>query len=372
MQFSDRFLGLVQQQVSSFEAEAELENVVVYVAKSDEGNTPSLEIVGQMKGKNNKILTPIENDPNLRAPSPNRRWYPLQDGSILLGVLRAERSTGSDSWPELLDKRLQASAASLANCLCLELERKRLFDQLNHQSDQIRMLVHQLRNPLSALKTYAQLLLKKIDPESIQRNLVEGLLTEQEQFNKYLVALDEISDLKISPKAINSARLLLPPFLSTKESLDLRSLLEPLIERASATANLQGRKWLGPVCWPEWINEPRPASEGVIPEIVANLLENAFRYSPSGAAIGLHFRDHGICVWDAGNQIPLEERQKIFEKGYRSKNVETSSGSGLGLTLGRQLANQFGGNLELSTNPSSFDESLPEEGNAFVLTLPAK
>ena len=54
MQFSNRFLQLVQQQLSSFEKEAELEHLVVYVAKNDDVNSPTFEVVGQKEGNASK------------------------------------------------------------------------------------------------------------------------------------------------------------------------------------------------------------------------------------------------------------------------------------------------------------------------------
>ncbi len=370
MQFSDRFLNLVQQQLSSFDAETELENVVVYVAHTNEDDSPSLEVVGKIPGNINKVLPPIANDPNLRAPSPNRRWYPLQDGTGLLGVIRAERFASDQEWPESLDSRLQASASFLSNSLSLELDRKRLIEELSQQKEQIGLLVHQIKNPLAALRTYAQLLLRKLGPESSQRSLVENLITEQEQFDKYLVALDQLSQVKDSKKALGSARLLLPPLLPHSENLDLRELINPLLERAAAMAILQERKWIAPSFWPNWIKEPRPNSEAVVAEIVANLLENAFRYSPSGAEVGLCFSEIGICVWDSGEPIPFEIRDQIFYRGFRSSTKSNLKGSGLGLALGKQLASQIGGELYLSTNPQGFDQKLPETGNAFILKLP--
>ncbi len=372
MQFSDRFLNLVHQQLNSFEKEAELENVVVYVAQSNQEGSPTLEVVGQIPRNRKKVLPPIANDPDLRVPSPNRRWYPLQDGSVLLGVLRAERFSSEQGWPDLLDQQLQATASALSNCLSLELDRKRLLEELTQQREQIGMLVHQLKNPLAALKTYAQLLLRKLGPESSQRSLVEGLMTEQKQFNKYLIALDQLSHTKTPNKALTSARLLLPPLLTNSDNLDLRELLKPLIDRASVTSKLQGREWFGPVNWPNWTKEDRPISEGVIAEIVANLLENAFRYSPPGVSLGMTFNEEGICVWDAGDPIPTEERDRIFFRGFRSENITDFQGTGLGLALGKELAEEFGGELYLETKPKRFDASLPNKGNAFILSIPPR
>ena len=371
MQLSERFLNFVQQQLNSFESEVEIQHLVVYAALSNDGGSPSLEAVGQWPILE-KVLPPVESDPALRVPSSDRRWYPLQEGSILLGVLRAERSAVDQVWSEVLDQRLQVTAQTLAQCLAIELDRLKLLEELTLQREQIGLMVHQLRNPLAALRTYAQLLLKKIGPESGHRSLVEGLLVEQDQLNRYISALDELSQSKLPASNGSPSPLLLPPVLPKGSSLNIKSLLKPLIDRAAATAHLQGRKWYGPSQWPAWTNKPTPSSEGVIAEIVANLLENAFRYSNSTSAIGLYLSEKGICVWDGGSQIPIHERERIFQKGVRGESAEGLSGSGLGLALGRQLSEQLGGQLKLIVPPTAIDVSLPDEGNAFCIFFTAK
>ena len=370
MQYSERFLNFVQQQLMSFQADQELEHVVIYVARSGETGSPTLEVVGQWP-KSEKVLQPVETDTALRTPSSNRRWYPLQEGSILLGVIRAERAPSEEEWPESLDHRLQSITISLANSLASELDRKRLLDQLDDQKEQISLMVHQLRNPLAALGTYAKLLLRKLGPESEHENLVKGLITEQAQVNKYLSALDQLSQVKLPQADDGSNRLLLPPLLPTETYISVKSLIEPLIDRAKARANLQGRKWFSPSEWPTWM-ESRSISEGVIAEIVANLLENAFRYSPPQSSIGIEVTQDGICIWDDGNPINEEEREKIFEKGFRGESGSKMSGSGIGLALARDLARQVGGDLKLVVNPSQFQNSLPDSGNAFVFNFEPK
>ena len=370
IQYSERFLNFVQQQLMSFQPDQELEHVVIYVARSGDTGSPTLEVVGQWP-KSEKILQPVETDTALRTPSSNRRWYPLQEGSVLLGVIRAERIPSEEEWPEFLDQRLQSMSISLANSLASELDKKRLLDQLDDQKEQISLMVHQLRNPLAALGTYAKLLLRKIGPESEHKNLVKGLINEQEQVNKYLSALDQLSQVKLPQADDGSNRLLLPPLLPTEKYISVKSLIEPLIERAKARANLQGRKWFSPSEWPTWM-ESRSISEGVIAEIVANLLENAFRYSPPKSSIGIEVTEEGICIWDEGDPINEEEREKIFEKGFRGENGLKISGSGIGLALARDLARQVGGDLKLVVNPSQFQNSLPDSGNAFVFNFEPK
>jgi hypothetical protein len=111
-----------------------------------------------------------------------------------------------------------------------------------------------------------------------------------------------------------------------------------------------------------------------VAEIIANLLENAFRYSPGGCAVGLHCQETtGGCqltVWDGGAAIASGEREAIFERGVRGSSGAAVAGTGLGLALARELAHKLGGELELISPPAAVDPTLPTSGNAFRLRLP--
>ena len=81
-----------------------------------------------------------------------------------------------------------------------------------------------------------------------------------------------------------------------------------------------------------------------------------------------------LVVWDSGPEIPAEERERIFAKGERGSSGARLPGSGLGLALARDLAQQLGGALTLQVPPSQLDPTnplLPHQGNAFCLQLPA-
>jgi signal transduction histidine kinase len=146
--------------------------------------------------------------------------------------------------------------------------------------------------------------------------------------------------------------------------------LAPLIQRAAATATLQGRPWRGPGALPAWRGD-----SGAVAEIIANLLENAFRYSPQGAVVGLQARDTPrgpvLTVWDGGPPIEAAERESIFQRGVRGSRGLPLPGTGLGLALARDLARALGGDLQLVSPPQAVDPELPASGNAFVLRLPA-
>ena len=296
-----------------------------------------------------------------------RRWLALRDDTMLLGALRVDADRWP--WPDNLSERLEATARCLTEALRLDMEQQRLGRALSQRDDQLRLLVHQLRNPLAALRTFGQLLRRRLDGDPRNLPLVESLLGEQRQISRYVEAIDHLTEAPalISSESSNPP-LLLPAGLSQGDAQTLEQILRPLLERAAATANLQGRRWDAPSVLPAWHGDA-----SALGEIVANLLENAFRYSGSGGAIGLHCQANEqleLSIWDSGPLIPSEEREQIFAKGVRGSNGAALPGSGLGLALARDLARDLGGDLELVVPASRLDPQLPAAGKAFVLRLP--
>jgi len=99
-------------------------------------------------------------------------------------------------------------------------------------------------------------------------------------------------------------------------------------------------------------------------QIVSNLLANALHWTPSGGRVDLELsRRDGevmVAVADTGPGIAPQEQERIFRPFWSADG----SGTGLGLTIARELALALGGRLEL--------ESTPGRGSRFVLVLPVK
>lgn len=371
MPVSKRFLNLVAQQLTQFSDRPEVTSLVVYVTEAGSSGAPDLVPVGHWP-PSGRVLPPLTAATNLRSPAERRRWLPLRHGGVLLGALQVE--TTAIPWPDPLQHRLQAASLCLTEGLCLDLEHRRLQGRLEHQQEQLKVLLHQLRNPLAALRTFAQLLWRRLEEDPRNRALVEGLLQEERQLQRYVDAIDALEAAESALTAPTaSTPLLLPPSLGGGSDQPLSPLLEPLLRRAAATATLQARPWIAPQQLPDWRGD-----SAAVAEILANLLENAFRYSPAGSAVGLDVQpgqDGGwrLDVWDGGDPIAAEERERIFEPGHRGLRSVDLPGTGLGLALARQLARQLGGDLELETEPpaaAAADE--PRRGNTFRLSLPAE
>jgi len=105
-------------------------------------------------------------------------------------------------------------------------------------------------------------------------------------------------------------------------------------------------------------------------QVVDNLLENAAKYAPDGAATELRVWREGaearITVADHGIGIPAEERTMVFERFFRASNAQARSdtGLGLGLYICRLIIEGHGGRIWIEETPgggSTFHVGLPAE-----------
>jgi signal transduction histidine kinase len=106
----------------------------------------------------------------------------------------------------------------------------------------------------------------------------------------------------------------------------------------------------------------------VLQRVIINLLDNALKFTPRGGQVWLEAREEDeqvkIEVLDTGPGIPLNERERIFEKFTQVQGREgTVRGSGLGLTFCRMAVETHGGRIWVEDGPGG-------KGSLFVLTLP--
>lgn len=99
-----------------------------------------------------------------------------------------------------------------------------------------------------------------------------------------------------------------------------------------------------------------------------NLLSNAIKYTPAGGTVTLRVEEAPdrllVHVVDNGIGVRKEEQGLIFERFYRAKDkrVAQITGTGLGLTLARDIARLHGGDIDMSSEP--------DRGSEFTLWLP--
>tara|TARA_S200000501_G_scaffold249075_1_gene233310 strand:- start:327 stop:1463 length:1137 start_codon:yes stop_codon:yes gene_type:complete len=374
MKISHKFEELTLKQLESFGCSMGVTHLVLYLASAKEGSKASFEMIAQWP-QLDRLLVSIDDDPTLKISSPNRRWYPLQEKDILLGVLRVETDLKDGNWPLILDSRLKALSVSLAKCISIEIERKTRNEEINILKNQVDIVIHQLRNPLAAIRTYAKLLVKRLGPDVGSVEIVKSMMVEQNQINQYVDSFEKLNKPIKLLLDLGEERFLLPPNLDNEKNLTIQDLLLPIMERGKANAKLESRAWIQPVFWPEWTLVTIKSRFVVIAEIVANLLENAFKYAEKDAEIGIFITAKGICIFDDGKKINRNESEKIFQKGYRGLASKKKEGTGVGLFLARKLAKQIGGNLNLIKNSmrGNYEElKALNKKNIFYLELPTK
>jgi signal transduction histidine kinase len=122
----------------------------------------------------------------------------------------------------------------------------------------------------------------------------------------------------------------------------------------------------------EVVVEPPPGpcwasgDPGAVARVVRILIDNALRYSPPGEPVRVVPAYHGeeatVEVWDRGPGVRPDDRELIFERFHRGTSPSGAGGFGLGLAIGRELAERMGGSLELLPGE-------PDEGARFRLSL---
>jgi signal transduction histidine kinase len=112
------------------------------------------------------------------------------------------------------------------------------------------------------------------------------------------------------------------------------------------------------------------ADQGRVRQILVNLLNNAVKFTPRGGAVGVAVSAPiadkvAVTVWDTGVGIPADQHERIFESFHQvGSDLLTAprEGTGLGLSVSRQLAQLMGGDLTV--------ESAPDNGSRFTFVLP--
>lgn len=311
---------------------------------------------------------------------------PLVYQDTVMGFLIAIREDRQWNQTEL------AQVEQIANTLAIAcyLDRRQLWykQQLDRQEnlrtiehDRLDTFVHQLRNPITALRTFSKLLLKRLLPSDRDRSIAQGILRESDRVEDLLKQFNEEIEPRsplILPEAnsVSTSNFLLPSSFFEPEYLLVVEVLLPLLPSFEAIAQ---EKQIELICQlPANLSAVR-ANAKALREIFSNLIDNAIKYTPPGGRVeiiaGIESNTptgnyQGIAIGDTGYGIPLEDRQHLFERHYRGAQAEGNiPGTGLGLAIAKELLEKMQGKIEvISPARSQNDSSLP--GTTFIVWLP--
>lgn len=228
-----------------------------------------------------------------------------------------------------LDREIEAVRSDEIGALARAFNR--MIRALDVSKEQQRRLVidasHELRTPLTSLRTNVEVLqrVKSISPDEH-----EALMSD---VNSELI---ELSDLV--------AELVQ---LATDEhtaEIAQRFRLDELVERvAERTQRRHDRPIDVKAVGCEFVGR-----EGMLERALTNLVENASKWSPPNGKIEIVLDEFGIVVYDEGPGIPEEDRERVFDRFYRTDEARTMPGSGLGLAIVQQVVVAHGGAVSAS------------------------
>lgn len=289
------------------------------------------------------------------APAAGVEAHPLLVADRRVGTIFLERPRQGS---ERTRRRLLPALASL---LGVAIDRERLareaFEaEALRRSDAmktalLRAVSHDLRSPLMAILTAAGALAHgelSLDRED-RRELVETILGEAGRLDRLVSNLLDLSRLHAGAVAPE-------PGIWAVEDVVLQAL--DTVEAAGDRVE---------VSLPEEESPLVRVDLHQVERVVANLVENALRYSPASEPVRVQVREAGsdvlVRVIDRGPGIPPGEAERIFEPFQRGSRTGEVRGAGLGLAIARGFAEANGGRVWV--------ESHERQGATFVLALPA-
>jgi signal transduction histidine kinase len=225
---------------------------------------------------------------------------------------------------------------------------------LRHAGDAI---AHDLRSPLTRLRARLEAALLDVDAgKGDAKAALHQVLDDAEGVLRTFNAVLAIARLQAAGQVPDQVM-----FGAGELAADVAELYEPLCEdkgldfKAEATPALPAR-----------------GNREFIAQALANLLDNAVKYTPSGGAVMLRVRRRSsgeveFSVTDTGPGVAEADRERIVQRFVRLENSRSEPGSGLGLSLVAAVAEAHGGRLEIDEGPGRVGKTGPGLRTALVL-----
>ncbi|MGH6867687.1 MAG: ATP-binding protein, partial [Methylocella sp.] len=235
--------------------------------------------------------------------------------------------------------------ASAVNLMLDEIVR--LVQQIKSVGDNI---AHDLRSPLVATRTKLERGL--VADSGKLRAAAEGALGDLDQALATVTALLRIAEIESGRRRSGFTRVDLAQVCT-----NVFELYEPLAEAKPVAFTLDAPAPL-----------PVAGDFELLVEAIANLVDNAIKFTPEGGAVEIVAKTIGdrpaVRVTDNGPGIPAGERNDIFKRFYRSGKTRHIPGSGLGLSMVATIADLHGFDLRIDDNrPGAVFEITPRQAS---------
>ncbi|MCM2267960.1 MAG: HAMP domain-containing histidine kinase [Elusimicrobiales bacterium] len=274
-------------------------------------------------------------------------WFlSVKLGKELTWLLNLAENVESQRLPQLTTGPLGSDTGRIARTLHdlhtrLKEEHSLRLDAEADRNDFFEMTVHDLKQPVTALKAALDLLLSDKERKGFNAEQLEML---KEIARKSLGMLTTmIADV------LNTAKLNNPDYQPERERIDLLDLLKSCVPENEASVSAAAKKWgveFGPELEGAWVF----GDADLIRRVIGNLVLNAIQYTPEGGRIKLGARMHdkdrvAVYVSDEGAGIPDNFREEIFKK--YSTMSKSSKNIGLGLAFCKLVAERHSAFLDV-------------------------
>jgi signal transduction histidine kinase len=424
--YSSHFIELCRSQLMLL-GNMGAEKGIVYTARMTiEGQEPKLEPLVAYPDENtwqeqvgfSKVLSGTAEDPDmmlsdmvatnldlsrLNQPRPVQKWppqkllQPLAYEGIIIGLLwvvridrpwqeperhQIEQISRTVSLAAIIDQERQWATQTIEKQQKIQSRQQKLFDNL----------LHQLRNPLTAIYTFGKLLVKKIPVEDANQRIAINILRESEHLKELMEQLDNFTGVRqletgtnlLLPEGgiidsnnfeqveqnVSESLSLLPPASLQLQPCSVSEILEPILANAAAIAQEKQLFFSSEI--PTDL-APVLASASALREVLGNLVDNALKYTLQGIVqvrVAVSDRQLSIVISDSGLGIPAADLPCLFQRSYRGVQASGNiPGTGLGLSIVRELLEQMGGKIRV-VSPTSYDSQGKAIGSEFTVLLP--
>jgi signal transduction histidine kinase len=245
-------------------------------------------------------------------------------------------------------------AVIVAGCVLTWRLTRRETEMARLKSDFVANVSHDLRTPLSVIRMFGETLeLGRVPDEARRREYYRVITRESERLSRLIDNVLDFSRIESGRRRYERTPTAVEPLV--RETLE--AFAYPLEQQ-------QFKVEVGVA--PDLPDVPMDAD--AIGQALANLIDNAIKYSADDRVITVEARRDGdrlaLSVADHGIGIPPAEHARVFEKFYRVGRSETQGrrGSGVGLALVRHIVEAHGGEVSV--------QSAPGDGSRFTLRLP--
>jgi two-component system sensor histidine kinase MprB len=217
-----------------------------------------------------------------------------------------------------------------------------LEDSVGRQRQLVADASHELRTPLTSLRTNVEVLARSNGmSDEVKRRLLADVVSQLEEMTELVGDVVDLARGEELEHDTEDVRL---------DLLAAATVERARVNRPGITFTLTGE---------ETTVRGAPAR---IDRAIANLLDNAAKWSPAEGTVEIDVADGAVSVRDHGPGINPDDLPHIFERFYRAPTARGTPGSGLGLAIVRQVADTHHGRITA--------ENAPDGGTLFTLRLP--